>query len=91
MVSKPEEISSAHLDDFSIIGASISDQHTLILAKKNWIFPILFSPRPFIAILYFTFLHPISRNHSVVPSDPDCSKLIHSYFCFLFLSRLFVK
>ncbi|EFO85751.1 hypothetical protein GCK72_004997 [Caenorhabditis remanei] len=35
MVSKPEEISSAHLDDHSIIGASISDQHTLILAKKN--------------------------------------------------------
>ncbi|CAI2340797.1 unnamed protein product [Caenorhabditis sp. 36 PRJEB53466] len=35
MVPKPEEISSAHLEDFSIIGASISDQHTLILAKKN--------------------------------------------------------
>uniref|UniRef100_A0A8R1HGN1 Regulator of chromosome condensation n=1 Tax=Caenorhabditis japonica TaxID=281687 RepID=A0A8R1HGN1_CAEJA len=35
MVSTPEEISSAHLEDFSIIGASISDQHTLILAKKN--------------------------------------------------------
>ncbi|CAO4364351.1 unnamed protein product [Caenorhabditis nigoni] len=35
MVGKPEEISSAHLEDHSIIGASISDQHTLILAKKN--------------------------------------------------------
>lgn len=35
MVSKPEEISSAHLDGYSIIGASISDQHTLIIAKKN--------------------------------------------------------
>uniref|UniRef100_A0A1I7UMG8 Regulator of chromosome condensation n=1 Tax=Caenorhabditis tropicalis TaxID=1561998 RepID=A0A1I7UMG8_9PELO len=35
MVGKPEEIASAHLDGYSIIGASISDQHTLILAKKK--------------------------------------------------------
>ncbi|CAB3405223.1 unnamed protein product [Caenorhabditis bovis] len=35
MVSKPEEITSAHLEGFSIIGASISDQHTLILARKS--------------------------------------------------------
>ncbi|CAI5441097.1 unnamed protein product [Caenorhabditis angaria] len=35
MVPTPEQITSAHLDGFSIIGASVSDQHTLILAKKS--------------------------------------------------------
>ncbi|EGT60487.1 hypothetical protein CAEBREN_11623 [Caenorhabditis brenneri] len=35
MVGKPAKISSAHHEGYSIIGASISDCHTLFLAKKN--------------------------------------------------------